>query len=135
MIGVIDASALIRLFVPDGPLPQGLEEFFQGAEQGRNTAIAPELLIAESVNVINRKRKSGEFSEEESDELLTDLIAMPIRYYPHQPIIQSAYDFAKQYELTVYDALYLALSVDHGAVLFTADQKLRDPAENLRLIP
>lgn len=135
MIGVIDASALIRLFIPDGPLPHGIDVFFQGVEQGRNTAIAPELLIAESANVINNKRKIGDLSEDESDHLLSDILSMPIRYYPHHPIIKSAYDFAKQYDLTVYDALYLALSVDHGAVLFTADQKLRDPAENLRIIP
>ena len=52
MIGVIDTSALIRLFIPDGPVPVGLEEFFRGVERGTNIAIAPELLVVESANVI-----------------------------------------------------------------------------------
>ena len=135
MIGVVDTSALIRLFVPDGPLPQGIEAFFQGVEQGRNTAIAPELLIAESANVINKKRINGDLSEGESDQLLSDLLSMPIRYYPHHSIIKSACGFSRQFELTVYDALYIALSVDHGAILFTADRKLLDIADKLHLLP
>jgi hypothetical protein len=53
MIGVVDTSALIRLFVPDGSLPDGFDEFLRGVERGLNTAIAPELLLAEAANVIN----------------------------------------------------------------------------------
>ncbi len=50
MIGVVDTSALIRLFVPDGPLPDGFNEFLRGVERGFNMAIAPELLLAEAAN-------------------------------------------------------------------------------------
>ena len=135
MIGVVDTSALIRLFVPDGPLPHGIEVFFQGVEQGRNTAIAPELLIVESANVLNKKRINGDLSEGESDQLLSDLVSMPIRYYAHRSIIMSAYGFSKQFDLTLYDAIYIALSVDHAAILFTADRKLLDIADELHLLP
>lgn len=55
MIAVIDASALMRLFIPDGPVPRGLEAFFQGVESERNMAIAPELLMAEAASVIHKK--------------------------------------------------------------------------------
>ncbi|MBW2220154.1 MAG: hypothetical protein JRF40_11780 [Deltaproteobacteria bacterium] len=55
MIGVIDTSALIRLFIPDGPIPEGFEKFFRGVERGNNRAIAPELLLVESANVLDRK--------------------------------------------------------------------------------
>ena len=36
MIGVVDTSALIRLFVPDGPLPDGFEDFLRGVERRRS---------------------------------------------------------------------------------------------------
>ncbi len=60
MIGVVDTSALIRLFIPYGPLPDGFDKFLRGVERGLNTAIAPELLVAEATNVINKKQKSGD---------------------------------------------------------------------------
>ena len=52
MIGVVDTSALIRLFVPDGPVVEGLEAFMTGVERGLNSALAPELLLAEAANVV-----------------------------------------------------------------------------------
>ena len=56
MIGVIDTSGLIRLFIPDGPIPEGMEDFFKEVERGNHTAIAPELLLVESANVLDKKR-------------------------------------------------------------------------------
>jgi hypothetical protein len=41
MIGVIDTSALIRIFVPDGPLPDGFEDFLRGVERGLNIVKRP----------------------------------------------------------------------------------------------
>ena len=134
MIGVVDTSALIRLFVPDGSLPDGFDEFLRGVERGINTAIAPELLLAEAANVINKKRKSEEFDENESDRLLSDILSVPIRLFPHQPVILRAFEMAREHNLTVYDTLYLALAEDHGAVIFSADRKLLKTAAQLRLL-
>ncbi len=133
MIGVVDTSALIRLFVPDGPMPDGFDDFLRGVERGINAAIAPELLVAETANVVNKKRLSGELSENESDRLLADLLSVPIRLFPHRPILLRAFDLAREYQLTVYDTLYLALAEDHGAVIFSADRKLLKAATDLRL--
>jgi predicted nucleic acid-binding protein len=134
MIGVIDTSALIRIFVPDGPLPDGFEDFLRGVERGLNIAIAPELLLAEAANVINKKRMSGELDGNESDQLLSDLLSVPIRLFPHQPLILQAFKLAREHNLTVYDTLYLALAEDDGAVIFSADRKLQITAAHLRLV-
>ena len=82
MIGVVDTSALIRLYIPDGPLPDGFDDFLRGVERGLNTAIAPELLLAESANVLNKKRKTKELTAAEGDQLLTGIIELPIRLFP-----------------------------------------------------
>ena len=44
MIGIIDTSALIRLFIPDGPIPDGLEKFFNNADSGRSCGQSNEKL-------------------------------------------------------------------------------------------
>jgi len=133
MIGVVDTSALIRLFVPDGPLPNDFEGFLRGVERGLNIAIAPELLMAEAANVINKKQLSGELSESEGDQLLSDILSVPIRLFPHRPILPRAFDLARAHNLSVYDNLYLALAEEHGAVIFTGDRKLLTIAEQLKL--
>ena len=133
MIGVVDTSALIRLFVPDGPLPNDFEGFLRGVERGLNIAIAPELLMAEAANVINKKQLSGELSESEGDQLLSDILSVPIRLFPHRPILPRAFELARAHNLTVYDTLYLALAEEHGAVIFTGDRKLLTIAERLKL--
>ena len=133
MIGVVDTSALIRLFIPDGPLPDGFEDFLRGVERGLNTAIAPELLLAEAANVLNKKRKADELNAAESDQLLTSIIALPIRLFPHRPLIPRAFELAIDRNLSVYDTLYLALAEEHGAVVFTADLRLQKTAAQLRL--
>jgi len=133
MIGVVETSALIRLFIPDGPLPDGFEDFLRDVERGLNTAIAPELLMAESANVLNKKRKTDELTANESDRLLTSIMELPIRLFPHRPLLPRAFELAKDRSLTVYDTLYLALAEEHGAVVFTADLRLQKIAAQLRL--
>ena len=133
MIGVVDTSALIRLFIPDGPLPDGFDKFLRGVERGLNTAIAPELLVAEAANVINKKQKSGELTGNEGDQLFSDLLSVPIRLFPHRTILLRAFEMARKYNLTVYDTLYLALAEEHGAVIFSADNQLLKIADHLQL--
>lgn len=134
MIGVVDTSALIRLFIPDGPMPDGFGRFLRGVERGINRAIAPELLVAEMGNVIHKKRKFGELDDQESKQLLSDLLGVPIRLFAHRPLVERAFEMAQEQNLTVYDALYLALAEEHGAVLFSADEKMIQAAERFELL-
>lgn len=124
MIAVLDTSAFLRLFVPDGPIPQGLEEFMRGVERGENTAIAPELMLAEAANVANKKRYQGILSEDETVELIGLMRRMPVRYFSHRDLIEPAGRLASEHALTVYDALYLALARMRAARLFSADGRL-----------
>ena len=116
------------------PTNYGFDHFLRGVERGTNTAIAPDLLVAEAANVVNSKHILGELSEDESDRLLADILSVPIRLFPHRPILLRAFGLAREYQLTVYDTLYLALAENHGAVIFTADRKLLKAAANLWLI-
>ena len=128
MIAVVDTSAVLRLFIPDGPVPEGLEAFFRGVECGANLAIAPELLIAEALSVVVRKQRRGELQAPEADQLVSLLRQMPIRYYGHGDYAEGAHRLAIETGLTGYDAMFLALALDRGVGLFTADEALRKAA-------
>lgn len=122
---VIDTSALLRLFIPDGPLPEGVEEAIRSVERGGASLLAPELLLAEAGQVLKKKRDLGVLSDVELDDLLADLLGLPIQLCSHKPVLRDAIQKASDAKLTVYDALFLVLAEKHNAVLLTADERLQ----------
>jgi len=131
MIGVIDTSALIRFFIPDGPMPDGFEVFLTGVGTGHNIAIAPELIIAEVANVIFKKCATDELTNDEGELLLKDMLETPIRFFGHMELIYGAYDLSRKFNLTVYDGLFLSLALEKGAVVFSADKKILKASKTL----
>lgn len=133
MMWVVDASALIRLFVPDGPLPPEAESAFNRASMGADLVSAPQLLLAEAGNVMLRKQRRGELSIDEAREILSVIQTLPVRLFEHEPLLLPAYSLADRHGLSVYDALYLALAEKHGARLLTCDEALAKVAQNIGL--
>lgn len=54
----VDTSALVRLYVPDGPLPDNLETYISSALSYETTLIIPELALAEFAQVIWKKEQA-----------------------------------------------------------------------------
>ncbi|MCX8018270.1 MAG: type II toxin-antitoxin system VapC family toxin, partial [Rhodocyclaceae bacterium] len=115
MIWVIDTSALVRLFVPDGPVHAETEQAFRRVAAGDGAILAPQLLLAESANVLLRKQRRGELSSEELHELMSAVAALPIRYCEHETLLHPAIELALAHGLSAYDALFLALAERHAA--------------------
>ena len=131
MIWVVDTSALIRLFVPDGPIPDTLEGALRSAERGEDVLCAPDLILAEAGQVLHKKRIAGLLTDDEVSRMVGDILSLPIRITPHSDIISPACQIAAREVLTVYDALFLALAEKLGGRLITADAVLRGSADRL----
>ncbi len=121
---VLDTSALIRLYVPDGPLPEGLEAAIGAAWGGELMLLAPELALAEAAQVLRKKEATGGLTSSESDEILTAVLGLPIEFIRHHRIVSDAVSLARQHDVTVHDALFLALARKEHADLITADDRL-----------
>ena len=124
MIWVVDTSAVIRMFVPDGPLHPEIEPAMTGAMDGTDAVLAPDLMLVESANVLLCKCRRGELSSEEAGRIVDAITDVPVRIEPHTPVLFAAFSLASGYGLTVYDAIYLALAELHGARLLTADDRV-----------
>lgn len=133
MIWVIDTSALVRLFVPDGPVHPKAEAAFNRATTGADVLMAPQLLLSETANVLLRKRRRGELSSSELRDLLQAVESLPIRYFEHEPLLLAACVIAEARGLSAYDALYLALAERHGARVLTSDAQLDKAARDMGL--
>lgn len=121
---VLDTSALMRLYVPDGPLPEGLEPAVDAAWGGEIMMLAPELALAEAAQVLRKKEAAGGLTSSEVDEILTALLGLPIEFMRHHRLVGDAVSLARRHDVTVYDALFLALAQKERAELITADDRL-----------
>ena len=123
-VAVLDTSALMRLFIPDGPVPAGLEDFLDSAWLAEANLCMPELTLAEAGQVLWRKEQSGLLRPKKAADILDAILQLPVEVVGHGGIIDDALDLARRYKVTVYDALFLALALERRGALFTSDKAL-----------
>lgn len=115
---VVDSSIVVKWFLQE-----------EGSEIARHLdpaqLDAPDLLLAECCNVFWRKAKIGEFTADEAFESASALSSAPISLHPMSgSMAENALRIAVQLDHPVYDCVYLALAVETGLQLLTADQRL-----------
>ncbi|RJR24564.1 MAG: PIN domain-containing protein [Desulfobacteraceae bacterium] len=124
-IVVLDTSALIRLYIPDGPFPDGLEEHLAAAWRAETTLVIPELALVEIAQVLWKKEKAGKIRPSESQEIIAAVMDLPLEVVGHRTFLMDSLTFARRHGLTVYDAVFLSLAAKRGAELVTADSRLK----------
>lgn len=130
-VAVADTSALIRLYVPDGPLPDGFEAAVDAAGRGDLILLVPEIALAEAAQVLRKKEQAGRLTRVEAEEVLGHLLGLPFEAEGHRNHLHRAMTLARTHRLTVYDALFLAVAVARHATLHTGDADLRRAARKL----
>jgi predicted nucleic acid-binding protein len=115
---VLDASAAIEVLLATEAGARCAPRLFAPGE----SLHAPHLIDVEVAQVLRRYSAAGELSEERGRGALADLSAMPLERYPHEPLLQRAWELRRK--LTAYDAVYVALAEALEAPLLTRDARL-----------
>jgi predicted nucleic acid-binding protein len=131
----LDASAWLRLFLHDGPLPAALEPAAASVQKGDGAFVAPELILIEVAHVLQRKRRGGYLTAVEAKALWADMRRTPIDLLSIADDIAAAIELAEEHNVSAYDALYLAVARRTGAALLTADEAMQRVADRLGLGP
>jgi len=126
---VLDASALLRLYLSDGVLPEGLEQVLEGASRGEVLIVVPDLLYLEAASVLTKQVRFQLLSLDQARGLLQEIGRLPLRSVPASELKMDALTIALADGLTVYDAAYLALARRERARLLTVDSKLQKAAQ------
>jgi len=126
---VLDASALLRLYLSDGVLPEGLEEVLEGACRGEVLIFVPDLLYLEAASVLCKQVRLQLISADQARGLLQEIGRLPLRAVPASELMMDALTIALADGVTVYDAAYLALARLERARLLTVDSKLQKAAQ------
>jgi len=116
---IVDASAGLKWFLP--------EAHWEAAARLRNPAFqlhVPGLFDVEIGNTLWKKMRRGELSRPEADAILSQLPLLPVVRHADGPLVPVAVDLAEKTQRSVYDCLYLAMAVQMGGQMVTADQRL-----------
>jgi predicted nucleic acid-binding protein len=114
---VLDASVVVDLLLGTqaaGPLAARI--------RAATPWHAPAVLDLEVANAIRRLCAIHQTSEERGSRAITDLAALPVRRYPHTPLLERIWQLRAN--LTAYDAAYVALAETLRVALVTRDRRL-----------
>ncbi len=121
MILVLDASVIIKWFNKEEHSDIALrirEDFYKGEHE----IVVPDLVLYEISNAL---RYNNEFSVDDVAKAVDSLIDMELTIIvPSKEIIKKAIETARKENITIYDAIYIALAKEIGAVFVTAENKL-----------
>jgi len=116
---VVDASALVAALTDTGPDGRWAEEVLAEA---LGEVAAPELLLAETVNILRRAELDGRLEAEEAAAAHADLLAFDFVAFPFAPFAERIWEL--RHNLTAYDAWYMAVAVALDAPLATLDRRM-----------
>lgn len=115
---VVDASVAVKWVVEES----GTEEALSLLE--RRALSAPDLLMSECANILWKKVRRDELTEEEAGLAGRLLQRAALDVLPTRPLVPRALDLAIALDHAAYDCIYLALAVENGWRFITADERL-----------
>jgi len=113
----IDASALVELLLQT-PVGRRLATTVTGAR-----LIAPDIVNAEVVQALRGLERAGRVSSERAAQAIARLADSPVARVPTTVLIAEVWSL--RFNLSAYDACYVALARRLGCPLLTTDAPLR----------
>ena len=120
---VVDASVAAKLFVPEEYSDRAQRLFSLLESDNPIILFVPDLLYLECANLFRSRTKMRVMSAAEAKKASEILHALPLESLAIREFSAQALDLSIQYDLSAYDACYLAVSVHLKLPLITADKK------------
>jgi predicted nucleic acid-binding protein len=117
---VVDANVVIKWHVAEVHTDAALRLLRDDAPELH----VPELVYSEVGNILWKKVRRGELIADEARRIARLVATAPLAVHPSAPLLEAALEIAIQTGRTVYDSQYVALALQIGCRLVTADEKL-----------
>jgi predicted nucleic acid-binding protein len=120
---VVDASIALALVLPDEKSAAAEKLLREAAEEDLELLTTGhwQLEIANGLHQAYRRKR---IAAGDRLDCLAALTRLPIRIVDHEPERELLFSLADRSDLSIYDAAYLALAIDEGALLATGDAAL-----------
>lgn len=121
---VIDASVAVKIFVPEDLSPQAQALFERLSPPEPVNLFVPDLFFIECANVFWKWVQRFDYPEKNVNRHLNDLLSLGLDVIPTHILTPEALRIALRYQVTAYDACYIAAASLAGMPFITADRKL-----------
>jgi predicted nucleic acid-binding protein len=122
---VVDASVAAKWLLPGAEtLTREALAFQRRYTQGEFRILVPDLFWAEVGNALWNAVRRGRITQSVGEGAVAELLRYKFATVGSLPLLEPAFDMATKFGRTVYDCLYVALAVESGAELITADERL-----------
>ena len=132
---VVDASTAVKLYLTEPLVAEAVALFDLLTAIPRAAFHVPDLFYVECANIFWKQVRKGVLTAAQVAAFDADLRALPLNRVPTFELTVSALPIATTYDVTAYDACYLALAQRLGIPLVTADQKLHNKLAGTSLAP
>jgi predicted nucleic acid-binding protein len=121
---VADASVAIQLFIAE-PLSDRADALFRLVQADAEAQIhVPDLFYAECANILWKYVRRFAYPETDALRSIARLRAMALKPTANQDLMEDALRLAIRYDISAYDASYVALAHRLDIPLVTADERL-----------
>jgi predicted nucleic acid-binding protein len=123
---VVDASVAGKWLLAGAsePLQQEAVSLLRQLVDGQLKLIVPDFFWIEVTSLLWKAIRTGRCTRSTAEMALSALRRHEIPTLPVLPLLDSAFDIAIVYGRSAYDSLYMALALETGGKLITADEKL-----------
>lgn len=130
---VIDASIGIKQILPESDSAKALQ-IQSDFRRGIHELLAPDLYFVEVSNVLTMAARRGKISAADLPYAFGDMIRYKPVIHNTTTCLYAAFNIASKLQVSVYDAIYLALSRQENCPLLTADHKLINAAKGFAFL-
>ncbi len=133
-IYVIDTSVITKWFsfVDEKHINQA-RKILELMIAGHIQVFIPDLAVYELGNVLLKSKKRP---AQETLETIVEFLSFPLTIIPYsKELLQISTEIAEEYNLTIYDAAFLAVAKLHDAALVTENQKDQGKVKEVKVIP
>lgn len=116
---VVDASVGVKWMLPEPYTTEALR-----LQNPAHQLHSPAFFNVELANILWRKIRQGLLTRAQADTFRGQVPSLPLTLHGDQGVLDMAFDLDDRTQRTVYDCLYLALAVQLGGQMVTADEKL-----------
>jgi predicted nucleic acid-binding protein len=121
---VIDSGVAVKWYVLEQNWAEA-RRIFADYRSGKLTLLAPDFIYAEFGNIMWKKQVFQNFDPLDAANIVDEFRThITLTLTSTKELLDEAYDLAVAHRRTVYDMLYLALSLRAGCQFVTADEKL-----------
>lgn len=121
---VLDSGVIVKWFVAE-PHSTEARRIFAEYRAGNLSLLAPDFIHAEFGNILWKKQTLQGFNPIDAANIVLNFrTQVQITLTSTADLLDDAYRLAVTHKRTVYDMLYLALSLREGCQFVTADERL-----------